>query len=95
MRGVSGVKGLGMVGLCVHTKVKPGTSTEERRDMELGRSQERRSALQNKWMKGSGEEEILRLEEKLEKKSQIRVSRQTWEPVCQEAGKEDRTVLTC
>lgn len=49
--------------------------------MEVGRSQEGRSALQNKWMKGSGEVEIPRLEEKLEKENQMRVQRETWEPV--------------
>lgn len=52
-----------------------------RRNVEVGRSQEGRSALQNKWMKGSGEVEIPRLEEKLEKENQMRVQRETWEPV--------------
>jgi len=49
--------------VCVHTEGKPGISMAGRRNVEVGRSQEGRSALQNKWMKGSGEVEIPRLEE--------------------------------
>jgi len=67
--------------VCVHTEGKPGISMAGRRNVEVGRSQEGRSALQNKWMKGSGEVEIPRLEEKLEKENQMRVQRETWEPV--------------
>lgn len=67
--------------MCVHTEGKPGISMAGRRNVEVGRSQEGRSALQNKWMKGSREVEILRLEEKLEKENQMRVQRETWEPV--------------
>lgn len=67
--------------MCVHTEGKPGISMAGRRNVEVGRSQEGRSALQNKWMKGSGEVEIPRLEEKLEKENQMRVQRETWEPV--------------
>jgi len=67
--------------VCVHTEGKPGISMAGRRNVEVGRSQEGRSALQNKWMKGSGEVEIPRLEEKLEKENQMRVERETWEPV--------------